>query len=120
MTKTLLGDFRGIKLKFKESYNCKSLPPIWDGKASSLYQLDRWQPYGTKDKYNSNELFEKHLEWVPTYNDDVIFGLERWGALIPNQYTEWFSIITIHHLLISSSQALSYAALAQPLGLPKE
>lgn len=113
-------NFRGMRVKLKESFALQTLPDIWDGKDQSLYRLDRWQPYSIDDKEESRALVEVHMGWVQTINDDVIYGLERWGALIPNEYTEWFSIIVIRHKAILASQALRDASYTNPIGQPHE
>lgn len=107
-------------MKLKDTFEMRDVPEMWLGKDSQQYRCDRWQPYSKDDKAISNDLIEKHLDWIPTPNDEVIYGLERWGAILPNEYTEWFSVIVLRHVLVAPRDGLSFAAKANPVGIPRE
>jgi hypothetical protein len=104
--------FRGINL-WVYGYNAvKQLPETigsLEGLSPDLFKMTRWQPLTTADKRLTQNLRERLLGWCPTSDPKIVYGLERWGDLNPNdgsKYMEWFSIAVIHPLLTNSVEAL--------------
>lgn len=87
----------------------KALPPELTGANPSSYILDRWQPISAEDKKVSKDLSERSREWVETDVPGVVYGLERWGAMVPENYKEWFAIMVVRPSAYDPVLALSAA-----------
>jgi len=112
--------FKGIYVKLYDSYNCSSLPDFLKGRDPELFSLDRWHPIDDSGKDISKTFYERNYGWVPTIQSDIVYGLERWGELVPDEYREWFAIIVIRPRLTLPEQAIKIASLSNFRGSPEE
>lgn len=112
--------FRGINVEISNTAPLGRLPDELSTELAEDYEMDRWKPIDELSKTLSNSLPERNREWVRTHNDFIIYGLERWGEMIPNDYREWFAIIVVRPKIITPLSALHAAELSNWLDSHRE
>jgi hypothetical protein len=97
-------------MHLKGTFELKDLPDIMTGAHACDFRIDRWLPIFREDKTLSTALPEKNLEWVVAKPDEVYYGLERWGDILPDEYVEYFSVVILRLWWMDENQALGICA----------
>lgn len=98
--------FRGIKMRLRDVNALRAMPDELKGENPKDFRLDRWLPISLSDKKATNELSERWAEWVPVIDYRVYYGLERWGEMIPENYTEYYAVIVLRPWHMSPKTAI--------------
>lgn len=113
--------FRGIKFYLYSSNECRFLPDLIDGLDPRDYIVDRWIPVSPEDKQLTTTLSARNLGWTQVdASPPVLWGLERWGELVPNDYREWFALAVLRPRLTNPELAVKLAASAPPVRVGPE
>lgn len=102
--------YKGVRYVLKDTFSVAAMPEPLIGRDPSTYALDRWMPATEEDKSRSTKLLERNYVWISTPPGTVAYGLERWGEVRPDVYREWFCLIVVRPLLMSSEESARICA----------